>query len=709
MTMTFNDDLFSQLPAVPFGAVYFRKSNPPREDWERDYEQAKKDGMNTFRHWFIWAGIEVAPGIYDWDDYDRQFDLAAKYGIKTIIAEILAPAPDWLFAEYPHARVEDERGRKAGSGYRDACAVGGMPGLCFDNEEVFSHARQFLTALYTRYKDHPGLGGYDIWNEQNTNGSAGGCYCEASAQKFREWVKQKYGDMKLLADAWKRYSYRDWDDIEIPRHRGFYGDEIDWRLFRIENAYGYMKWRRDLIKSIDPDHPVTAHMNAKKTLSQVGSDTYQIFRAARLSDGFGFSGGSNHSEWTRYRWEHWLTSDLVRSASDEKPYWCAEMPAGYSWRSKGTPMDRGRMATPNDIRLFSMTSFAGGATGIKSPRWRPLLNGWHTGNFGFYDMAGLPTDRSRMAAEVAKWANHPDQADIWKARPVKAEIGMVVVPESQIQCWLLENDTKYYYHSVAGAYQGFLFNNIQVDFVNFDEITDGTYDILYLPHPLMLPRRVAEDLREFVRRGGTLISEGCPAYFGDHGRAGETQPNYGLQDLFGAVEAHVEFTPVLHEDLKFQAGGKKISGGVYLQSYTPKSGTVTGTFEDGSPAVIDHTYGQGKTRLIGTCPGYGYYEAEDDPASREYFGNLLRWAGRTPHVKCSDHRLVARLHQGDVYRMLWIVNSSREPIRAELELAEEWGPFNEYEILLSNGTLSASGASIQVIIPDRDVALVRWS
>ena len=30
---------------LPYGAVYFRKSNPPREDWERDY--ARQAGMDT--------------------------------------------------------------------------------------------------------------------------------------------------------------------------------------------------------------------------------------------------------------------------------------------------------------------------------------------------------------------------------------------------------------------------------------------------------------------------------------------------------------------------------------------------------------------------------------------------------------------------------------------------------------------------------------
>ena len=56
---------------VPYGAVYFRKSNPPRKDWERDYGQAARDGMNIFRHWFMWGSIETAPGRFDWEDYDR--------------------------------------------------------------------------------------------------------------------------------------------------------------------------------------------------------------------------------------------------------------------------------------------------------------------------------------------------------------------------------------------------------------------------------------------------------------------------------------------------------------------------------------------------------------------------------------------------------------------------------------------------------------
>ena len=42
-------------PVFPYGAVYFRKSNPPEADWARDHQTAARIGMNTFRHWFMWA------------------------------------------------------------------------------------------------------------------------------------------------------------------------------------------------------------------------------------------------------------------------------------------------------------------------------------------------------------------------------------------------------------------------------------------------------------------------------------------------------------------------------------------------------------------------------------------------------------------------------------------------------------------------------
>ena len=53
----------------------------------------------------MWAAIERAPGKYDWSDYDRQMDLAAKHGIRTIIAELTHTVPDWAMRKFAHART----------------------------------------------------------------------------------------------------------------------------------------------------------------------------------------------------------------------------------------------------------------------------------------------------------------------------------------------------------------------------------------------------------------------------------------------------------------------------------------------------------------------------------------------------------------------------------------------------------------------------
>src|SRR5947199_10583529 len=100
-------------PIFPFGAVYFRKSYPPEQDWERDHKTAAQMGVNTFRHWFMWASIENAPGKYDWRDYDRIVELEAQNRIKVVIAEIVNAAPEWMWDKYPHARHLDATGAES--------------------------------------------------------------------------------------------------------------------------------------------------------------------------------------------------------------------------------------------------------------------------------------------------------------------------------------------------------------------------------------------------------------------------------------------------------------------------------------------------------------------------------------------------------------------------------------------------------------------
>ena len=90
-------------------------------------------------------------------------------------------------------------------------------------------------------------------------------------------------------------------------------------------------------------------------------------------------------------------------------------------------------------------------------------------------MDGSVTPRAEMTGKVAMWANaHPE---LWKARPVKGDIGLVFAPESETFNYVQQGSTEFYAQSIRGAYQGFFDNNIQADFVHIDDIAQYPADL----------------------------------------------------------------------------------------------------------------------------------------------------------------------------------------------------------------------------------------
>jgi beta-galactosidase len=354
-----------------------------------------------------------------------------------------------------------------------------------------------------------------------------------------------------------------------------------------------------------------------------------------------------------------------------------------------------------------------GATGLMYLRWRPLLDGPLFGAFGPYGMDGSRTDRSRMASKVAKWTAQQDK--LWQSRPTKGQIGIVYVPETQIFTYAQQGSTDFYARSMQGVYQGFFDLNIQADWVHIDDVRVNdtrvknarAYDTLYLPFPVMLNQATADKLRAWVEAGGTLIAEGCPGYFGDRAHVGPTQPNLGLDELFGARERYVEFVPDLLGDLVFNLSGIPVRGGIFLQAYEPTTGTAVGWYEDGRVAAVENECGKGKTRLVGTMAGAGY-AAHPNDRSPAFFADVFAWAGKTQDVVTSEPKIQARLHNGKGGTYLWVANPVRQPLPVRVRLSERWGPFSACRSLWG-AQATVQGRTIELTAGARDVAVLELS
>lgn len=694
----------AEKPVFPYGAVYFRKSNPPEQDWARDHQTAARIGMNTFRHWFMWGAIETSPGHYDWRDYDQMMDLAAKNNIKVVIAEMLTSAPEWMFRRYPNARYRASDGTVVDSGIGGSSATGGFPGLCLDNPEVHTAAEKFLVALVEHYRSHPALLGYDLWNENTAYGGRPGkmyCYCDATKRKLREWLRKRYTSLEEVARVWNRYSYASWDDVEPPRNFTGYPESLDWLQFRIDDAFDLFHWRTELFRRLDPHHLIAAH-GVAGTLESLPSAAHYEWRSSAEVDTWGFTFVASRKG--DEPWKQFQAVDLVRGGSRGKPFWHAEAQAGPLWMQpqvKGRPREDGRISTPSDVRLWNLVSCAGGATGILYPRWRPLLDGPLFGAFGAFGMDGSVTPRAEMAGKVARWANAHEQ--LWRSHPVQGDIGLLFIPESELFNYVQQESTDFYAQSIRGAYQAFFDSNIQPDFVSIEDI--GKYKAIYLPYPVMLKRETAEALRRYVENGGALISEGLPAYFGDHGRAGPIQPNYGLKELFGARESYVEFTPDLLENLTLEVQGHRIHGRYFLQEYETAGGQPAGRYTNGHIAAVEHRFGKGKTLLVGTFPGGGYYR-HPSPESKAFFAGLLRWAGVEQRLQRDNPAIQARLHEGPGGAYLWVVNPSHSGAHVTVSFSSSVPRFQGAEDLWGGIPLTIAGRKISLTVPARDAAVI---
>ncbi len=700
-----NSTKYAPSPVFPYGAVYFRKSNPPAEDWARDHQTAARLGMNIFRHWFIWSAIEIAPGKFDWSDYDRMMDLAATNGIKVVIAEIATAAPEWAFRKYAHTRFIASDGTIVKSAISESSATGGFPGLCLDNPEAQKLAENFLVNLVERYRSHPALFAYDLWNENTSFGGSPNrmyCYCEGSKQRLRDWLRQRYGSLETLAKTWHRYSFEVWEDVQPPNTFSGYPDSLDWLQFRIDNAYHLFDWRIKLFRKLDPNHPIAAH-GVAGTLDDLPSASHNEWRSAERVDIYGLT-------WIAARkgdepWKQFHAMDLVRCGSRGKPFWHAEAQGGPLWMQLqvvGRPIGDGRIPDPEDVRIWNLITCARGAKGLLYCRWRPLLDGPLFGAFGPFGMDGSITPQAEMAGNLARWTNQ--HGELWKSNPVKGDVGLLFVPESEIFNYVQQGETTFYSQSIRGAYQAFFDSNIQADFVAVDDMAE--YKLLYLPYPVMLTNETAAKVRRYVEQGGTLICEGLPGYFGDHGHVGTVQPNFGLDEVFGARQSYVEFLPDIENELKLSVKGAKIDGRYFRQAYALNGGTAAGQYDDGDVAAVEHSFGSGRTLLIGSFPGAGYY-VHHGSETKGLFAGFLEMAGVRQIARVDDTEVQARLHKGEGGVFLWVTNPTREDQIVRISLAAEQATFSAGNDVWGNQTVAMDGSQVSVRVGARNGTVIQ--
>ena len=91
-----------------------------------------------------------------------------------------------------------------------------------------------------------------------------------------------------MANAWHRYSYADWEDIEPPRELRPYQEGIDGIRFNKANHYEQLQFRIDTIRAVDPEVLITAH-GVAGAVTEMASRVCDDWLAASKVDVYGYT------------------------------------------------------------------------------------------------------------------------------------------------------------------------------------------------------------------------------------------------------------------------------------------------------------------------------------------------------------------------------------------------------------------------------------
>jgi beta-galactosidase len=607
---------------IVLGAQYYRPPNPPREAWARDLERMADSGMNTVKFWACWSWMNPERDRFDFEDLDVLIDLADRSNLKVVLNVILEDAPYWLEESHPAARYRDAEGHDISLGGAMNTPGGGWPGLCFDNEPVAEAGLAFLDAVVRRYKDHPAILAWDVWNEPHLEPASYFpdrlfCYCRGSIAGFQRWLKARYPTLEALNARWAR-RFSAWSQVRPPRLFEAVPDMLDWREYWFERLRAGLDARVARAKACGAKQPVMTHVALSGFTGQMATHTLDEWTLAPAVDGFGTS---SFPTWLMADdpVEHLMNLDTARAAAAGRPFWQTELQGGRGRRAgtASTPHPR-----PQVVVLEMWNARAAGARGILFWQWRPELLGPESPGYGLCAVDGGPTARSRAAAEFARMVRRvPALAG---SAPVPASVGLLVSRRTAIHAFATDRTMDIYRRSVMGAYRLLVDADLTVEFVHEDDVmrrgVPKHLQMAYFPMPAVVSEALADRLVEWVEGGGRLVSEAAPGEFDERGWHRDQVPPPALRRLFAVRSIE---TDAVAGEIAFTLGSARAAGAWMRDEIEPSGADVFGTFDDGLPAATRHPAGRGEAILICTCPSVAY-DGSRDAATRAAIASLLR-------------------------------------------------------------------------------------
>ncbi len=393
---------------------------------------------------------------------------------------------------------------------------------CLENANNREILRRYLEVLIPRIKDKPALLSYDLGNE-----SKYACSCRARMELFRQWLRQRYGDLDGVNRVWgtKLASLEELPPayaVDFPPHAygpavysEFYREHaaarFDYATFNQQRFMDWFGFMRRTVQAIDEDALTWTKLMMigvpyqEHQLCGVGIDREAMAGLTEINGMDGCFLGVYYPDLigrrTERAYRNALFCDLLKSLAPDKPIMNGEnLCADYNYS----------FVPPEAYRLAL---------------WESVIRGQAMTDIWIWSEA-LPH------TPISQYASRPEMIDaVGRTSLDIRRLTPQIVPfwSSPRQAAVLYSQTSITWSNAAeGAmYDVYMaVNNLgaAIGFVTERQLAaglSGDLKLIIVPRANYLPEAVCASLREFVSKGGSLLIVPPSLEADEHGRVRE--------------------------------------------------------------------------------------------------------------------------------------------------------------------------------------------
>ena len=456
---------------------------------KKDIEYFKKAHINTVSMgMFSWAVLEPEEGRYNFDWLEDVINNLYKEGIYTILSTPSGARPKWMADKYKEIlRVDPDRTRRF---------FGGRHNHCYTSPVYREKIYNINKKLSEHFGKHPAV---ILWHISNEYG--GECHCPLCQEKFREWLKEKYGTIENLNSSWCTtfwsHTYNSFDQIESPSPKGenaLHALTLDWKRFVTDRTVDFMRHEISAIRAGGSELPATANLMYD----------YDGLDYKKFKDVMDIVSWDNYPSW--HKKAEYTTAvdgamqhDLMRSIRKAPFLLMESCPSATNWK----PINK--LKKPGMHLAASLQAVAHGSDSVLYFQLRQSQGASEKFHGAVIDHYG--GDDTRVFREVTEVGEALEQIREIVGSEIKCQAAVLYDREND---WALKdaqgprNEDMHYQECVQKQYRALRRKGCNTDIITMEhDLSD--YKLVTVPMAYMFYHGYAEKLCAFAENGGTLV------------------------------------------------------------------------------------------------------------------------------------------------------------------------------------------------------------